>query len=296
MSKIGLYAMTAKGVAVLKKLLAEFGPDALGYVVTAHDVATAFDGADEIQKLAAEAGLPVYLRPAMPQELVGAAMAVSWRWLIPATDSLKLVVFHDSLLPKYRGFAPLVAALINGEEEIGVTALLACDEYDKGPVIAQESTVISYPITIDRAITAILPCYEKLAVQAGRVMLSGVYDTSMQDEAAATYSLWRDEDDYLFDWRWDASKIRRFVDAVGYPYRGALTFVGSDKVRLLECEEVPDVTIENRDPGKVIFVHGGEPVVVCGRGLLKIKRLTHDSTQKSVLPLRKFRTRFRSVG
>jgi methionyl-tRNA formyltransferase len=292
MAKISLFAMTAKGLAVLRQLLSEFGPDALAYVVTAHDAATAFDGADEIQRVCSDAGIPVYLRPEAPRTSVCAALAVSWRWLIPSTVAQKLVVFHDSLLPKYRGFAPLVSALVNGEERIGVTALLASDEYDRGEIIAQEAVSISYPITIDRAITAILPCYEKLAVQAGRMMLSGKYKSSMQDEAAATYSLWRDEDDYFIDWGWDAAKIRRFVDAVGYPYRGALTLLGGDKFRLLECEEVPDVPIENRDPGKVIFVRDGEPIVVCGRGLLKIKRLTHDGTEKSALPLKKFRSRF----
>jgi len=294
MAKIGLFAMTAKGLAVLKRLLSEFGPASLGYVVTAHDRAVTFDGADEIRRLASEAGIPVYLRPDAPQESVCAALAVSWRWLIPGTVARKLVVFHDSLLPKYRGFAPLVSALVNGEERLGVTALLASDEYDRGEIIAQESVSISYPITIDRAIKAILPCYEKLAVVAGRVMLSGKYNTSVQNEAAATYSLWRDEDDYFINWGWDAAKIRRFVDAVGHPYRGALTLLGVDKYRLLECEEVADVLIENRDPGKVIFVRDGNPIVVCGRGLLKIKRLVHDGTDKSALPLKKFRSRFSS--
>jgi len=295
MAKIGLFAMTAKGLAVLRQLLSEFGSDALGYVVTSHDKAVAFDGAEEIKGLASGAGVPVYLRPDAPQESVCAALAVSWRWMIPATAAPKLVVFHDSLLPKYRGFAPLVSSLVNGEEKIGVTALLACDEYDKGPIIAQESVYIAYPITIDRAIAAIMPCYEKLAVLAGRAMLSGEFKTSPQDEAAATYSLWRDKDDYVIHWEWDAARIRRFVDAVGYPYEGASTLLCGNKVRLLECEEVPDVPIVNRDPGKVIFVCDNEPVVVCGRGLLKIKRLLDDTTQQSVLPLKKFRIRFGGI-
>jgi methionyl-tRNA formyltransferase len=295
MAKISLFAMTAKGLAVLKSLLSEFGPTALEYVVTAHDKAVAFDGADEIRRLASEAGIPVYLRPDAPQASACAALTVSWRWLIPSTAAQKLVVFHDSLLPKYRGFAPLVSALVNGEERIGVTALLACDEYDKGPILAQESVSIAYPITIDRAITAIVPCYEKLAVLAGQAMLSGEYKTSLQDEAAATYSLWRDEDDYSIDWKWDAARIRRFVDAVGYPYKGASTMLSGKKVRLLECEEVRDVSIVNRDPGKVIFVRDDGPVVVCGRGLLKIKRLLDESSRESVLPLEKFRIRFADI-
>lgn len=292
MTKIVLYAMTAKGVAVLKTLLAEFGPDALAFVVTARDKDNAYDGADDIQRLALEAGIPAYSKSAAPQGTACAELAVSWRWLIPATSCRKLVVFHDSLLPKYRGFAPLVSALVNGEKRIGVTALLASEEYDRGPVIGQDSVALSYPTTIAQAIETIIPCYERLAVQAGRMMLDGHYESTPQDEAVATYSLWRDEDDYIIDWTWEAARVRRFVDAVGYPYKGAATLVSGKKLRLLECEEVDDIRVENRTPGKVIFIRDGEPVVVCGRGLLKITRLVDDATRDDSLPWKTFRTRF----
>jgi methionyl-tRNA formyltransferase len=292
MPKIGFYAMTAKGEAVLKRFIAEFGSDTVGFVVTARDKRNAVDCADSIREIASDAGIPVYLRPTVPEEPVCACLSVSWRWLIPFSGDKKVIVFHDSLLPKYRGFAPLVSSLVNGEEKIGVTALLACDEYDRGPIIAQECISISYPITIDEAITLVLRCYENLAVHVGRKILSGKCETYSQDETAATYSLWRDEDDYFIDWRWDAAKIRRFVDAVGYPYKGAVTILNDKKVRLLDCEETQDVAIVNRTPGKVIFVRDGEPVVVCGSGLLRIRRLVEDASGDNALPLKRFRSRF----
>jgi methionyl-tRNA formyltransferase len=63
-------------------------------------------------------------------------------------------------------------------------------------------------------------------------------------------------------------------------------------VRIFEAEELPDVVVEDRAPGKVIFVQDGRPVVVCGSGLLRILDLRDDATGESLLPLRKFRSRF----
>ena len=80
-------------------------------------------------------------------------MAVSWRWMIKHPKN-KLIVFHDSILPKYRGFAPLVNMLINGEKEIGVSAIFGADEYDSE--IISEKTTISYPIKIQKPFRLIM--------------------------------------------------------------------------------------------------------------------------------------------
>ena len=63
-------------------------------------------------------------------------------------------------------------------------------------------------------------------------------------------------------------------------------------VRILEAEIVKDVVIENRTPGKVIFIENSQPIVVCGQGLLKIQKLMDDKENKSLIPLSKFRSRF----
>jgi methionyl-tRNA formyltransferase len=55
-----------------------------------------------------------------------------------------LVVFHDSILPQYRGFNPLVSALINGDSRVGVTAM-GTDEFDKGDIIGQRTIAINIP-------------------------------------------------------------------------------------------------------------------------------------------------------
>jgi len=292
--KLGIYLMTAKGLAVIKQLLAELGSGRIAFVVVARDAATLYDGSEDILQVAHEAGIPAFEREQAPESLpkVRYLLAVSWRWLIPIRTGQQLIVFHDSLLPRYRGFAPLVSALVNKETTLGVTALLASTEYDRGPIIAQEAIGVNYPLTVREAIQLITPCYERLASTLSVMISNNSIEGLPQDETMASYSLWRDEEDYLVDWSWDAERIRRFVDGVGYPYKGAAVSVGGKVCRIRLCLELPDVVIENRTPGKVIFIEDGMPVVVCGKGLLKVLQLTADTSGADMLPLAKFRVRF----
>ena len=71
--------------------------------------------------------------------------------------------------------------------------------------------------------------------------------------------------------------------------------VESGPARILEVERLPDLAIENRCPGKVLFLRDGRPVVVCGSGLLKVTWLEDDSGA-SLLPLGRLRVRFSSRG
>jgi methionyl-tRNA formyltransferase len=114
-----------------------------------------------------------------------------------------------------------------------------------------------------------------------------------QDEKAATYSLWRDEDDYRIDWSHDAAVIKRFIDAVGYPYHGACSNLDGTLTRILDASVEPDVKIEQRVPGKVMFVRDGWPIVTCGTGMLRLLEVRNEARTESLLPLRKFRSRFR---
>ena len=207
------------------------------------------------------------------------------------------MVFHDSLLPRHRGFNPLVTALICGDEVTGVTALLAAAEYDRGDILGQVTVPLARPIRIADAIDLVAAAYAELAERIGGLIVGGEPLAGVpQDESAATYSLWRDDEDYEVDWSLPAQRIRDFVDAVGPPYAGARTSVGGEVVRLLDVTVEEDVRIANRTPGKVIFLRDGRPTVACGSGLLRIDAMEIDgSPGTSALPLRRFRSRFRPV-
>lgn len=219
------------------------------------------------------------------------AIAISWRWLIELPHS-QLIVLHDSLLPKYRGFNPLVTCLLKQERQIGVTALFATEEYDKGAILAQSKANIVYPIKIQEVIEKICDNY----VEVVHTLLQKIGNQEKlvgmeQNEHEASYSLWRDEQDYRINWHNESAYIKRFIDAVGYPYQGASAVAGNTMVRIWEAEEVKDLVVEDREKqiGKVIFYLEQKPVVVCGKGLLKIISMTSNG---NAYQLTKFRTRF----
>ena len=217
--------------------------------------------------------------------------AIGWRRIIKTSKDQKLIVLHDSLLPKYRGFNPLVTALINGDSKIGVTAIFATENYDEGPILSSKSISIQYPIKILKAIEIVGELYKELVgeliSQIENKNLKGV----IQNEQLASYSLWRDDKDYFIDWNWEAGHIQRHVNAVGYPYQGAKCYL-NDKVLIVEdCTVIENINIANRVPGKTIFKEKDVPIVVCGKGLLRLDRVK-ELNGKLFDFRKKFRYRF----
>jgi len=288
---IALFIMGHKGYEVLR-MISAIAPEMIEIVISASDTQVQNDFFLDIREHCVAHHLKFATREERLDINAGYAFAISWRWLIKLNDT-QVIVFHDSLLPRYRGFNPLVTCLINGETEIGVTALFASEEYDRGDIIAQALTKITYPIKIQKAIELVSQNYVALARRLLVEITTGkVLHRHAQNEGMASFSLWRDDNDYQIDWSKSASHISRFVDAVGSPYRGAFTMVDGRPARLLDADVLDDVTIENRFPGKVVFIREQYPIVVCGEGLLRVRNLVDDETGQSLLPLAKFRTRF----
>ena len=221
------------------------------------------------------------------------AIAVGWRWMVPASIE-KLIVMHDSLLPKYRGFAPLVNCLINGERIIGVSAIFGAKEYDRGNIIFQKSLSIEYPIKIQDAIVKISAIYAELVEKIIECLGKGDELLGVpQSENLASYSLWRDNEDYFIDWHKSSEYISRFVDAVGAPYAGAKSLINGEIIKIIDVTPVLDVKIEDRESsvGKVIFIVDGAPIVVCKEGLIMVNE-AKTLNGESILPFKKFRSRF----
>ncbi|QOV21258.1 formyltransferase family protein [Anabaenopsis elenkinii] len=290
-NKVTVFAMTEKGHTVLKSILPNYKNN-VEIVIGSRDTQIQKDFYSEIKSLCEYHSTKFIDKKEFISINTKYALAISWRWMIN-TDDKVLIVFHDSLLPRYRGFNPLVSALINSEQKIGVTALLATSEYDKGDIITQSVTQIEYPIKIQAAITKILKNYQETCLYVmEKIINDDHFIVIPQDEKKATYSLWRDDEDYRINWNHSSIELKRFIDAVSYPYKGASTILNGNLVRILEAEIVKDVVIENRTPGKVIFVENDHPIVVCGEGLLKIIEMIDDQTKTSLSPVKNFRIRF----
>ena len=126
----------------------------------------------------------------------------------------------------------------------------------------------------------------------GAAVDSGFLKGTPQDESQASFSVWRDEEDYRINWSWPADEIVHFVNCLSYPYKGASTICNGEIIRVLHAESVFDVKIANRDVGKVLFVKNQKPVVICGSGLLRIIAATDDEG-RNVLPFKNFRSRLK---
>ena len=293
MSKnVAFYLLGSKGLIVLKDFLQKFTSININCVVIGEDQSVENDYSKDIIELCIENRISFYKRKDVIIFNSNLIFVVGWRWIINQNQE-KLIVLHDSLLPRYRGFNPLVTALLNNDREIGVTALFAAKEYDRGEIIKQKSIIIDYPIKLIEVINKISEIYSEIINEIFYDFLQNNKIKSIkQDESKASYSLWRDEYDYKIDWRKSAAYISRFIDSVGYPYSGAQTTFEDKTCIIIDSEAIEDVLIENRTVGKIIFIENGFPIIVCGQGLLKIKQMKNKETNENMLPMSKFRARF----
>lgn len=294
-----LFLLGEKGFRVLDTFI-EHNKGLIKFVVIGKDSNLEDDFSLSIENRLRECGIKYYTRKTAPNlHSNDVAYAVGWRWLIDHPNS-KLIILHDSLLPKFRGFSPMVNMLIKGERNIGVTAIWGSQQYDKGDIIIQSSSKISYPIKVKEAIKKNLDNYEVVTKKILSFVNHGLpLPAIQQNESDASYSIWRDENDYLIDWGQSSTNIKRFIDAVGPPYAGAHTFTNlGQKIIIDNVQIAREVSLELRHIGKVLFVENGNPVIICGEGLLKITaaRIFRNHSTCNFLPLANFRTKFNSLG
>tara|TARA_R110002072_G_scaffold296553_1_gene468535 strand:+ start:34639 stop:35526 length:888 start_codon:yes stop_codon:yes gene_type:complete len=294
MLKVVLCVLGQKGLNLVKGSLDALEPFQVVHVIIGKDKEVKNDFSEEIMMYCREHNIESSIRGniELSELSYNYVLAAGWRWLIPHVDN-KLIVFHDSLLPKYRGFAPLVNALMNREPLVGVTALYGTEDYDCGNILCQKSISVVYPTTIGEMIDRISLLYRELSYE----LLSrfrkqiNIEPGVPQIESMATYSLWRDQDDYRIDWNQSAKEIEHFISCLSYPYSGASAKVDGEIIRIISVKQIPDIVIENREAGKVIFIKNGFPVVVCGEGLLEVQEAVFNDGS-NFLPLKIFRTRF----
>jgi methionyl-tRNA formyltransferase len=289
---ITLFLMSKKGLKSLQSVIDNNLSNQIDKVVSSRDSSISKDYYKEIKDLCQKNNILFYDKGENFKVESEYVFAISWRWMLDC-DKSNLIVFHDSLLPKYRGFNPLVSCLLNRENKIGVTALFASEEFDTGPIISQSSSTITYPIKLDQAIDVICENYSDLCIEIIKKIKSKTkLNAKPQNNSDASYSVWRDEEDYKIDWSKSAEDICSIIDSLGYPYLGASCYIEGQKVRILEAEVYENLLVENRSPGKLLLKKGDFPVIICGKGLLLVKKAVYDESKENIFPLKKFRIRF----
>lgn len=137
---------------------------------------------------------------------------------------------HGSLLPKYRGRAPVNWAILNGESETGATLHYMVAKPDAGPIIAQESV----PIGIDdTALTVSLAVAEAAARMLGRAvprLAAGPPPGRVMDLSRGSYFGGRTPEDGRIDWALSAARVHNLIRAVAPPFPGAFTDLAGRRV------------------------------------------------------------------
>lgn len=201
----------------------------------------------DLRELGQEFGVPVTvvegkladhlaeLREAAPDFM----LAIGWYHLIPepvlALPPKGVAGIHASLLPKYRGNAPLVWALIEGETETGVTLFYFGEGVDAGDILGQRAFPIEAPDTIADLLEKAAEASRALVLETYDAIADGSAQVVPQDHSRATVYPARSPADGEIDWSWPAGRIRNFIRAQTRPYPGAFTVIGGKKVTIWDA-------------------------------------------------------------
>jgi len=148
---------------------------------------------------------------------------------IPRCGALNM---HGSLLPKYRGRAPINWAILKGEKETGATLHYMSEKPDQGPVIDQQAVPI---LPNDNAITVFNKVTVAAEVTLDRclpTLITGTAKTVQQDSTKGSYFGGRHPEDGRIDWSSDALTIHNLIRAVAPPYPGAFTRLINKPMRI----------------------------------------------------------------
>jgi methionyl-tRNA formyltransferase len=263
---------------------------------------------EKILDLAREYGVPAHDTSRGGQEQLRAALegldldllvAIKWRTMIPRVviEAARggLVVFHASLLPKYRGFAPVNWPLINGEGETGVTMFYAAEEMDAGDIIEQRSRAITDEDDAGTIDAWLNETVERMLEENLPRLASGTAQRTPQDESRATYAIWRDPEDGRIDWGRRTREVFNLIRGLASPYPGAYSLLEGRRLIIwsAEIEREPRRYV-GRNPGKVERIIPGEGVnVLTGDGTLRIKRvqLEGEEPRRADEVIRRLKTR-----
>jgi len=187
------------------------------------------------------------------------------------------VNLHGSLLPRYRGRAPVNWQILHGETRGGVTLHHMAKKPDAGDIVDQEAIPIGPDDTGVDVYRKMLPAAERVLRRSAKAVLDGTAPRVRQMESKATYFGRRRPEDGLIDWNWCAEDVRNLVRAVTKPYPGAFTFASGRKVMVWRTEHAGERV--PRPAGSVMRSSGGVHVVCGDRRVLSLGGVEIDGRE-----------------
>jgi methionyl-tRNA formyltransferase len=184
---------------------------------------------------------------------------------------------HASLLPKYRGAAPINWAIINGETETGITTIMMDEGMDTGDILLKAPEPIAPG---DTAATL----HDRLAVLGAKVLMEtlsrlsdGILTPTAQAHDQATLAPILKKEDGLIDWRQPAARIADRIRGLT-PWPGAYTFHNQKRLRILKAAFLPSDQ-SAASPGTVVSGFPDELRVSTGQGLLLVRKVQGESAK-----------------
>lgn len=170
---------------------------------------------------------------------------------------------HPSLLPKYRGAAPINWAIIRGEEATGVTIMQMVEELDAGAIILQEETPIGPEETFDQLHDRLALRGAKLILQSIEMIMNGTAARLPQDETAATYAPRLKKEDGRIQWDQACHLIINLIRGLS-SLPGAYTILDGKKLKIFRAQteiakiaEAPGTIVQRKDKGMAVAVRDG---------------------------------------
>ena len=208
------------------------------------------------------------------------AVVVAYGRILPATFlnafSNGAINVHFSLLPKYRGAAPVNWAIVNGETETGVTTMKMDEGLDTGDILLQRSTAIGS----DETAIALM---ERLSVVGAELLYETLRELDSlkpvkQDTDLASLAPIMKKEDGLIDWKSSATEIADRVRGF-QPFPTAYTYFQSKRLTLWQAGATESAS-DSFSLGEVVEAKGNELTISCGFGLLKIGELQLEGKKR----------------
>ncbi len=225
-------------------------------------------GIPVLQPTVLDAALRSALDPVRPALLVVAAYGLILpRWLLdwPAVDCINV---HASLLPRWRGAAPIQQAILAGDATTGISIMRMEAGLDTGPVYRRSATPIGAAETGGELHDRLAAIGALLLIESLPAILAGAAEPEPQDQAAATYAPKIDKRDGRIDWRRSAAELERQVRAYNpWPVAETRTVSGE---RLRVWRALATAGEASAEPGTVVSPGRDTIEVATGDGLLRL--------------------------
>jgi len=180
---------------------------------------------------------------------------------------------HASLLPKYRGAAPIKWALVNGEVKTGVTIIRMNEEMDAGDIVLQKELKIGVDDTNQTLDEKLALMGAELLIDAMELIRGGKADFIAQDEKEVIFAPKLTKEDGKIDWNQSSISILNRIRALK-PWPGTYSFFGTRMLKIIRAEAKRDMNFKNFTPGEIIVTDGKTGLIVkTGDGALSILEL-----------------------